>query len=43
MNTDSQYYEPFDVTNQEDIDSINTAILFNFGIYNDPIVFGDYP
>ena len=43
MNTDSQYYEPWDPESEDDIEAINTSLLFNFGIYNDPIVFGDYP
>ncbi|CDW81975.1 glycosyl hydrolase family protein [Stylonychia lemnae] len=39
----SDYNEPFDLENPQDVEAGNTQILFQFGWFMDPTVFGKYP
>ena len=39
----SDWNEPFDPSNSKDVEAVNTQILFQFGWFMDPTVFGKYP
>lgn len=41
MNTD--FGEPWDPNNPDDVEAVNTKVLFSFGWFMDPIAFGKYP
>lgn len=43
MDTDTGYFLPWNPDKQEDIDAVETNLQFKFGIYNDPLHFGDWP
>ena len=41
LNTD--YGEPFNATDPDDMLAVDIKVQFNFGWYMDPIIFGKYP
>lgn len=43
MDTDSSFSLPWDPDSQDDIEAVDTSLQFGFGIYNDPLHFGDWP
>ena len=43
MNCNSNYFLPFNSSNPDDLKAVEVSLQFNYGWYNDPIVFGDYP
>ena len=43
MTADADWAEPYDVNNKEDFDAVSRRVLFTYGQYGDPQVFGKYP
>ena len=43
MDVATAYYEPWDPLNPDDVEAVNTRIIFEYAFYYDPLVFGDYP
>ena len=43
IDCDSSFAEPWDPTNDDDIDAVDINTQFKYGWYYDPIFFGNYP
>ena len=43
MDVATAYYEPWDPMSPDDIEAVNTRIIWEYAFYYDPVVFGDYP
>lgn len=43
MTISSAYFEPWNASNPNDVQAVNTGVAFQYGWFADPMVFGDYP
>jgi beta-glucosidase len=43
MTLNTNFAEPYDETNPDDVKAVDTSVQFAFGWFMDPLAFGKYP